>query len=93
MTVSVIFQPVDALCDDDPGRVGNVTDDNISISSCESKTSLKRKVCSNRNNQLLLVKLSMLVIRNLLSLIKAHSAVKPLKRFLEELVRLNIVSH
>lgn len=49
MTVSVIFRPVDTLCHDDPGRVGysNVTDDNISLSSIESRTSSKRKVCFN----------------------------------------------
>ena len=49
MTVSVIFRPVDTLCHDNPGRVwyGSVTDDNISLSSIESRTSFKRKVCNN----------------------------------------------
>ena len=49
MTVSVIFRPVDTLCHDDSGRVriGDVLDDSISISSTESRTSFKRKVCSN----------------------------------------------
>lgn len=53
MTVSVIFRPVDTLCHDDLGRVGsaNVIDDSISISSNESRTSFKRKVCFTWDNR------------------------------------------